>query len=277
MVLFAIVSVSIFDLPFSFESSSLENAISSGILEGYQTFDAIGAVVCGAVIIVSVNLKAGGMSYDYKRRIIARAGLVAGLGLFLVYISLILTGALFGDHFSTDISRTELLRGISVASLGNTANIFLSILVSLACFTTAVGIITGAADFVKSQFPHYKNAFVLTAIIGSFLGVLMGQFNVGYIIAVAIPALMFIYPITIVLIFLNALPSRFTSPLIFKAIVLTTILFSIPDFLESLGLPLSWKSWIPLDGFSMGWVIPSILVYVFIMIFKHNPRQSNKV
>ena len=275
IVLFAIVGVSVFDLPFAFESSSLANPVSSGILEGYQTFDAIGAVVCGAVIIVSVNLKAGDKTYEYKRRIIARAGLLAGLGLFLVYVSLILTGALFGDHFPSDISRTELLRGISEASLGNTANIFLSILVSLACFTTAVGIITGAADFVKSQFPNKKFAFLITAIIGSLLGVLMGQFNVGYIIAVAIPALMFIYPITIALIFLNAIPSRYTSTSIFKAVVFTTILFSIPDFLESLGVVLSWKSYIPLSEFKMGWFLPSVLVYVFMLIAKNKSTQKN--
>ena len=31
--------------------------IVDGILEGYQTFDAIGAVVVGGVVIISLNLK----------------------------------------------------------------------------------------------------------------------------------------------------------------------------------------------------------------------------
>ena len=272
IVLFAIVSISVFNLPFDFEETLLPNPISSGILEGYQTFDAIGAVVCGAVIIVSVNLKARDMPYQYKRQIIARAGWLAGLGLFLVYLSLILTGALNGDHFPDDISRTALLSGISNASLGNTANIFLSLLVSLACFTTAVGIVTGAADFVKSQFPSLKNAYLITAILGCLLGVLMGQFNVGYIIAVALPALMFIYPITIVLIFLNAIPARFAPATVFKAVVFATILFSIPDFLETIGMSLQWAKNIPLSEFKMGWFIPSLLVYASLMIFKHQTK-----
>ena len=275
LVLFAIVSSAVFKLPFEFGNGTLKNPISSGILEGYQTFDAIGAVVSGAVIIVSINIKERQMSYANKRKIIARAGWLAGLGLFLVYVSLILTGALFGEQFPDDISRTSLLSGISAASLGNTANIFLSLLVSLACFTTAVGIVTGTADFAKSQFPSYKNAFLITAILGSLLGVLMGQFNVAYIIAVALPALMFIYPITIVLIFLNTVPSRFTSATIFKAVVFTTIIFSVPDFLESLGVMLSWKKYLPLSEFKMGWFIPSLLVYVVLVIFKHNPKQIN--
>lgn len=274
LVLLGIISVTVFSFPFQFGDSEFPNPLSSGILEGYQTFDAIGAVVVGGVIIVSINIKDGPMLYKDKRKIIARAGWLAGLGLFLVYSSLILAGALFEGQFDADISRTELLNGISKATLGSSANLFLSILVSLACFTTAVGIITGAADFVKSQFPKLKNAYLVTAIIACFLGILMGQFNVAYIIAVAIPVLMFIYPITIVLILLNALPSRFTSPFIFRAIVLTAILFSIPDFLESLGIQLSWNSWIPLSAHKMGWVLPSVLVFLLLTFFRKKTVES---
>ena len=275
LVLLAIVGITVYQLPFEFGESQFQNPISSGILEGYQTFDAIGAVVSGAVIIVSINLKNGKMSYADKRKRIARAGWLAGLGLFVVYVSLILTGALYRDLFPEGLSRTALLSGISKAALGNAANLFLSVLVSLACFTTAVGIVTGAADFAKSQFPAYKNAYLATALIGSLFGVLMGQFNVAYIIAVALPALMFIYPITIVLIFLNALPSRFTTKFMFKAVVLTTVIFSIPDFLDSLGLGLEWTSIIPLSGYKMGWVLPSVLVFVFLLIFKRSSKQGN--
>lgn len=62
--------------------------------------------------------------------------------------------------------------------------------------------------------------------------------DVGYIIAVALPALMFIYPVTIVLILLNVIPERFASARVFKAVVLTTIVFGIPDFLGSV-IPLT--------------------------------------
>ena len=264
LVLVAIICISVFSLSFEFSESMFSNPVSSGILEGYQTFDAIGAVVVGGVIIVSINIKDGQMSYNYKRKIITRAGWLAGIGLFVVYSSLILTGALFGKQFDPEITRTALLSGISEATLGRSANLFLSLLVSLACFTTAVGIVTGAADYVKSSFPKYRYTYLITALLGCLLGVLMGQFNVAYIIAVALPVLMFIYPITIVLILLNALPSKWVSPKMFKTIVLITIIFSIPDFLESLGMDLPWKSWIPLNSFKMGWVLPSLLAFLVI-------------
>ena len=275
LVLMGIISTALVDLPMDFGPSHFKNPVSAGILEGYQTFDAIGAVVVGGVIIVSINIKNKRITYRSRRKIISRAGWLAGLGLFLVYLSLILTGALFHDYFPADISRTALLKGISKVTLGNTANLFLSVLVSLACFTTAVGIVTGTADFVKSQFPSNKKAFLITAIIGCFLGILMGQFNVAYIIAVALPVLMFIYPITIILILLNVLPERYTSPLVFRAVILTTVLFSIPDFLETLGIETAWKSVIPLSSYKMGWVLPSILVFAFLLIFKRSTKQIN--
>jgi LIVCS family branched-chain amino acid:cation transporter len=170
-------------------------------------------------------------------------------------------------EFDAEISRTALLNGISIATLGNTANLFLSILVSLACFTTAVGIVTGTADFMKYKFGDSQRAYALTAILGCVLGVVMGQFNVHYIIAVAVPALMFIYPITIILILLNVLPGKYVPSVVFKAVIVTTILFSIPDFLGSIGVGetiTSVKEFIPLSTYSMGWVLPAGAVLVLV-------------
>jgi len=175
------------------------------------------------------------------------------------------------NEFDADISRTALLNGISIKTLGNTANLFLSILVSLACFTTAVGIVTGTADFMKFKFGDSQKAYTITAIIGCVLGVVMGQFDVHYIIAVAVPALMFIYPITIILILLNVLPEKYASPLVFKAVITTTILFSIPDFLGSIGYGdaiSSVKELIPLSAFSMGWVLPALVVFVMANLLR---------
>lgn len=265
VILLLIIISAISTLEFNFAPSGYASPFSHGILEGYQTFDAIGAVVVGAVIIVSVNLKETRASYDEKKRLIRKAGLWAGLGLFVVYSGLILSGALFGGSFDPNISRTSLLSGISIKTLGNTASIFLSILVSLACFTTAVGIVTGTSDFVKSQFKGSVLAYRTTALAGCVLGVLIGQLNVGHIIMVAVPALMFIYPITIVLIILNVLPEKFAPTKVFQSVVLVTLLFSIPDFLGSIGqgnMVAPYNEWIPLSQFQMGWVLPALVALI---------------
>ncbi len=269
LILIAIISTTLFGTEFSFGPSSFPHPFSHGILEGYQTFDAIGAVVVGGVIIISVNLEHKQMDYLQKRKLIGNAGILAGLGLFLVYAGLILTGALMHGAFTSDISRTELLSGISMNTLGNTATLFLSVLVSLACFTTAVGIVTGAADFIKGQFGNSHSAYMITVALGCVLGILMGQFDVGYIIAVALPALMFIYPVTIVLILLNLLPEKFASKRVFRWVVGMTLLFSVPDFLGSLGWGeeiIGISKWIPLSQFHMGWVVPAVVTFILITV-----------
>ena len=264
-ILLLIVVLAITGQDFQFAGSQLNNPLSNGLLEGYQTFDAVGAVVVGGVIIISINLKQNDVSYEAKKKLIARAGVFAGTGLFLVYAGLIFAGALFNNSFEPDITRTALLSGISAKTLGNNATLFLSILVSLACFTTAVGIVTGTSDFIKGRFNDSRLAYRITAFIGCLLGVLVGQFNVGYIIAVALPALMFICPITIVLILLNVLPNTWASPKVFRWVVIATLLFSIPDFLGSIGhgeLVAAFTKWIPLSKYHLGWLLPAFLAFI---------------
>ena len=265
LILLGLIGVTVFSFDFDFPTTQFPNPFTNGILEGYQTFDAIGAVVVGGVIIVSINIRHKEGSYADKKALIRKAGLLVGLGLFLIYTGLILSGALVNGSFDSEISRTALLSGMARMALGNTGNLFLSILVSLACFTTAVGIVTGTADFVKSRFKDSQQAYLITAIVGCVLGIIIGQFNVGYIIAVALPALMFIYPITIVLILLNVVPEKYASPKVFKAVVIATIIFSIPDFLGTIGLGDSIaqiQTYIPSSTFSLGWVLPALVFFV---------------
>ena len=200
--------------------STFTTPIVAGLLEGYQTFDAIGAVVVGGVVIISLKLK-GHDSFEDKKELIKKAGIIAGTGLFVIYAGLISVGAFYGSEIlvdntlSGDMQRANLLRGISISTLGNIGNAFLSVLIALACFTTAVGIITGTADYFKGLFKDSQKAYIITAITACLIGVLVGQMDFHSIIVIALPILMFIYPITIVLILLNVLPEKWASPIVF--------------------------------------------------------------
>jgi len=240
-------------------ADNFENTFSNGLLEGYQTFDAIGGVVVGGVIVISLGLNGG--NFEERKSTIAKAGLLAGIGLLLVYGGLIALGASQSNTLEVT-SRTDLLIQLSSKTLGNIGTLFLSVLVSLACFTTAVGIVTGTADFFKGIFNNSQKVYTITAVLGCIAGVGMGQMDVHSIIVIAIPALMFIYPITIVLIVLNVLPERYASSLVFKAVVAVTILFSVPDFLSSIGFKdamLSIQEFLPLGTVSLAWLLPALV------------------
>ncbi|MCK8480303.1 branched-chain amino acid transport system II carrier protein [Psychroserpens algicola] len=275
IMLLMVIGIGLFSSEMSTSISQFETPMVAGILEGYQTFDAIGAVVVGAVIIISINLRHKG-SFEDKKTLIAKSGWIAGLGLFIIYAGLISVGAYYGseininENLSSDMQRANLLRGISIAALGNFGNTVLSILISLACFTTAIGIIAGTADYFKGLLGNSQLVYVCTAIIACVFGVIVGQLDFHSIIIIAIPVLYFIYPITIVLILLNVLPKQYSTPFVFRAVVIVTFIFSIPDVLGFISPSDSLSkliSHIPLAKHNLGWVLPALLTLV-ISIFK---------
>ena len=277
VILLAIILFAITRHPATMTSNIYEVPFVSGILEGYQTFDAIGGVLIGAVIVISLGNR-GVKSYEDKKNIITQAALIAGLGLILIYGGLIFSGARLSALLPVNGTRTEVLTSLSSQTLGAIGTSFLSILVALACFTTAVGIVTGTSDYIKEMFKCSQKAYVATAFVSCVLGVLIGHFEVSFIIKAAIPSLMFIYPITIVLISLNVVPKRLASSNVFKGVVITTLVFSIPDFLVTLNLEYLLDSiieWIPFSSQSLGWVLPAFIVFVLLNIYNQRMKTSN--
>ncbi|MBU2928187.1 branched-chain amino acid transport system II carrier protein [Winogradskyella psychrotolerans] len=284
IMLLAVIGIGLFSTEFNTGISQFETPFSKGILEGYQTFDAIGAVVVGAVIIVSLNFKNMAVEiYSSKRTLIRKSGFIAGLSLFVIYAGLISVGAYYSSEIninaelSSDMQRANLLRAISISALGDFGNTVLSILISLACFTTAIGIIAGTADYFKGLLNNSQTVYNVTAILASVLGFAVGQFDFNSIIVVAIPVLLFIYPITIILILLNVLPEKMASPLVFRTVVFTAILFSIPDvvgFISPSETLRSITNYIPFSSQSLGWVLPAFLVFIISVGVELNMKKS---
>ena len=274
IMLLLVIGIGLYSAQMITNTPQFEAPIVKGILEGYQTFDAIAAVVVGAVIIISINLKKDS-SFEAKKDLIKKSGLIAGLGLFIIYAGLIAVGAFYGSEIdlnnalSNDMQRSDLLRGISIKALGAFGNTILSVLIALACFTTAVGVVTGTADYFKGLINNSQTVYVITATIACAIGVIVGQLDFNSIIVIALPVLLFIYPITIVLILLNAVPNKFASSTVFRVVVLLTFIFSIPDVLGFLspseGLA-QVVNVIPFAKHSLGWVLPALISFLVLNI-----------
>ena len=274
IMLLLVIGIGLYSAQMITNTPQFEAPIVKGILEGYQTFDAIAAVVVGAVIIISINLKKDS-SFEAKKDLIKKSGLIAGLGLFIIYAGLIAVGAFYGSEIdlnnalSNDMQRSDLLRGISIKALGAFGNTILSVLIALACFTTAVGVVTGTADYFKGLINNSQTVYVISATIACAIGIIVGQLDFNSIIVIALPVLLFIYPITIVLILLNAVPNKFASSTVFRVVVLLTFIFSIPDVLGFLspseGLA-QVVNVIPFAKHSLGWVLPALISFLVLNI-----------
>ena len=270
IILLLVIGIGLYSTQMITNPTQMDTPIVDGILEGYQTFDAIAAVVVGAVIIISINLKTDA-TFEAKKDLIKKSGLIAGFGLFIIYAGLIAVGASYGGEIdinsslNSDMQRANLLTGISIKALGTFGYAVLSVLIALACFTTAVGIVTGTADYFKGLINNSQTVYVVIAIIASVFGVVVGQLDFNTIIVIALPILLFIYPITIVLIILNAIPNKYAPKLVFRVVVLLTFLFSIPDVVGVISPSKNLSNvvnFIPFAKYSLGWVLPSFTGFI---------------
>jgi LIVCS family branched-chain amino acid:cation transporter len=277
LILMAIIGIKLFVDPGSVTEGQYEKALVSGFLEGYQTYDALAGLLMGGVLVMTIQNSRKGVDFEQKKQIITGSSLVAMSGLFLIYAGLIYAGSRMGGLADVQIERTSLLRLLAETSLGETGSLFLSLLVGVACFTTAVGILVGTADFFKGLFKDSEFAYRTTVVIGALIGVLVGQLDVRYIINVAIPVLMFLYPIVITLIVLNVVPQKWASPLVFRTVVLTAFVFSIPDFIGVLlpDAPLaSIQRFVPLAKDGLGWILPTLISFLGVNLFLYRANPS---
>ena len=244
--------------------------VFSGILEGYQTFDAIGAIVVGGVLIISLQ-KVQQLPYSLVQPLLSKAGLLAGLLLFIMYLGLIYTGSQIGPSLPSDSTRTQVLLYLNTYFLGSTGAKVLAICMTLACFSTAIGIVTGTADFVCGLFPRHKEMMYRSTVgVGCLLGIGIGQIDVHSILDLAIPMLAALYPLTITLIFLALLPNQIRTPLLYRSSCIIVLLFSSLHVFEALGYSLSSyiTDSLPLSEYQMSWVLPTTLVLILLSTFE---------
>lgn len=257
------------------QNSLLESPFKTGLLEGYQTFDGMASIIIGGVIVSSLNMNKS-LNFQQKKQLTTYAGIISIVALFSIYAGFIYTGAIFSDQFTPDISRTALLSGIGNLTLGSLGATLLSTSVSIACFTTAVGVITGAADFMKHIFKESQLVYKVTIISSCLLGIIVGQTGTDNIISIAFPFLVLIYPIIIMLILLNFVPDKFTSKFIFRSVIIITFLFAIPDFLTSINIDISSiQPYLFLSEYNLSWLVPCLVVWTFGLVFNKtkNPKK----
>ncbi|MDO4880861.1 MAG: branched-chain amino acid transport system II carrier protein [Capnocytophaga sp.] len=250
----------------------LQNPFAKGLLEGYQTFDAMSAIIISGVITFLLSSDKSLNSHQI-RRITVFSGILSGLMLFTIYTGFIYSGALFSNEFTEMSTRTEVLSGVTQRLLGNYGKIFLGIAVSLSCFTTAVGITMGGADFLRQVFKGEERMYRIIIGIICIGSCILGLMGVDFIIKIAEPTLVLFYPMTIMLIFLNLCPEKYATTLIFRVVSAVALLSSIPDALAIIGIETGSLS-LPLEEYKLSWLPLSLIAWI-ITYFLEKLRNEN--
>ncbi|WP_294186214.1 branched-chain amino acid transport system II carrier protein [uncultured Clostridium sp.] len=234
------------------------NVFPNSLLEGYQTMDAIAALLFAGMITTS--LKSKGYKDKEMPLMILKSSLIAILGLAFVYGGLTYIGAQTVELASSEISKAALLILISKNILGSIGPVIIGIAMGLACLTTSIGLITSGANFFE-RISKGKLSFKLNAIIISVLSLGIATLGVDNIVVLSVPILNILYPVSITLIGTTLLSKYINSNKAIRVGVYTSLIFGI--LFEIPGLNLNF---IPLAEIGFGWLIPTILAILFSYI-----------
>src|SRR5699024_6397759 len=153
-----------------------------------------------------------------------KAGLITGIGLAGVYVSIGWIGTKLASTGNYDNGGDILSRSASFI-FGDFGAFLLGIIVTLACFTTATGLVVACGQFFAKITPFSYKSIITVITIASYIAANQG---LEAIISYSVPVLTFIYPITIVLILLTFLQNLFyLSKAVYRGAILFTAVISL--------------------------------------------------
>ena len=210
-----------------------------------------------------------------KTKITLKAGIVAAIGLILVYGGLTYLGATVSKVYGQDVVQTSLIVQITASLLGNTGKIILAIIVMLACLTTAIGLTSATAQFFEKT-TNGKLKYGLIVTVVCIFSAIVSNFGVSTIITFSGPILDIIYPATVVLIIMNLFANRIKNNNIFKGATYTALLVSVVTILNNMGvINIPFINKLPLSSIGFNWVLP-VLIGAIIGSFIKKPDDKGK-
>lgn len=237
-----------------------------GFLEGYLTMDTLGALVFGIVIATAIRDR-GVTEPALVTRYSMIAGVIAAIGLSLVYLALFYLGATSQGIAGGAENGVQILTTYVQHTFGTPGSLLLAVVITLACLTTAVGLTTACGEFFSALLPvSYRSVVIAFALFS----LLVANQGLTQLISVSVPVLVGLYPLAIVLVALSLL-DRFwlSSSRVFVPVMAVTLVFGVVDGLAAAGLG-SWVpalfTQLPLADQSMGWLVPVLVMLVLAVV-----------
>lgn len=244
-------------------------AFSTGLLEGYNTMDALASLAFGIIVVQAIR----GLGVEEPAAVArdtVRAGVFSSLLMALIYLLVTVVGAQSRGVFPAAANGGEALAQIAQQYFGSAGALILAATVTVACLKTAVGLITSCGETFVQLFPQGPSYRVWAV---GFCGIsfLIANLGLDAILAYSLPVLMFLYPLSIVLILLTLGGGLFGND---QGVLRWTIGFTLAAALLDLlrALPAGTRAflhmdpvvalaeqWLPLCARGFGWVFPALL------------------
>ena len=170
----------------------VQEAFFTGVLEGYNTMDALAGLAFGIVVVEAIR----GLGVEETGEVAkstVKAGVFSSLLMALIYVLVTVTGAQSRGVFPASENGGEALARIAEHYFGTAGALILAVTVTVACLKTAVGLITSCGRTFVKLFPGGPS-YRIWAVVFSVLSFLIANLGLNAIIAYSMPVLMFLYP-----------------------------------------------------------------------------------
>ncbi|MGY3742526.1 branched-chain amino acid transport system II carrier protein [Leuconostoc inhae] len=263
------------------------NAGLQGVLDGYNTMDGLALLALAVSVVYAV--KGLGFGENQVSKVLAKAGLLSIVIEGVFYTSLVLLGVSSLGQFKPAANGGDAFAQIITHYAGNFGTALTGVLVTLAVFTTAMGLFVSFAQDLHLAFPKVSYLWFLRLIaFGSFVTANAGLTN---IVAWSVPVLMLLYPFALVLILLSLFSNYFNrSSTIYRSAVAGVVLPAILDALANSpfmgnhgvqGAVAAYHQYVPFSALGFGWIVPALVgtligcgFYVFSNV---NQKQHDRV
>lgn len=250
-----------------------------GFVDGYGTMDALASLAFAIIIISNIRR----LEVEEPKRIALetlKSGLVCVGGMGAVYVALAYMGATSLGILDQGGNGGTIHSGISDYYLGIAGKLLLAAIVTLACFKTAIGLISSCSEMFVKMLPH-SLSYNSYAILFTLISFAIANLGLNTIISLSVPVLMFLYPLSIVLMILSLASVKVGKKKeLYQWTLAFTGLAAFFDFLKALPAGLSETKLIQavlaipkgvLPGFSIGfgWVLPAALGFILGLLLSN--------
>ncbi|MBL1376925.1 branched-chain amino acid transport system II carrier protein [Zobellella sp. CGMCC 1.18722] len=259
LVLLVVLAIAVFVNPQGSQPEVAEAYLSQpfvkGFIEGYNTMDTFASLLF-AILILDVLRKKGVTDAKAQSRYLTLAALIAAAGLGFVYVSLFILGGTSLGVVESASNGGEIISAYVLALFGTPGLWILAGIVTLACLTTAVGLISSCADYFHNL--TGKGSYRRWVVLIALACMLVANVGLNTLISLSIPILVALYPVAIALVLATYLRPLMKSPVFaFRLIIAVSFVFGLLDGMQAAGLNMSLFGFLPLFGVGMAWVLPT--------------------
>lgn len=258
------------------QAEYVDGALAIGFVNGYLTLDAL-ASLAFAIIIVSAIRSHNVTEPRAVTKYTIISGSMAGLGFLFIYACLFRLGNSADSLAHGATNGAEILSVYVNYAYGHFGNIFLAILILVACMVTAIGLICACSSYFSQVWPIKYRIY---AIIFAAVSCAIANFGLTTLIQISVPALITVYPVFIVLVMSSFIRDWFhNQSFVIAPTCVLALIFGLNDGLKAAGfdiIPDSVKSILLGYESNLSWVIPCtiFMVILFVVDICIHPKPS---